>query len=56
MLKDSDYIKFIVGTKINEVHQNPNIPEDLGLRKNVVKKMANSLREKYLKIVDIEYI
>ncbi len=56
MLKDSDYIKFVVGTKINEVHQNPNIPEDLGLRKNVVKKMANLLQEKYLKIVDIEYI
>jgi len=56
MLKDSDYIKFVVGTKINEVHQNPNIPEDLGLRKNVVKKMAELLRDKYLKKVEIEYI
>ncbi|MGM0381217.1 MAG: SpoIIE family protein phosphatase [bacterium] len=56
MIKDSDYIKFVVGTKINEVHQNPNIPEDLGLRKNVVKKISDLLREKYLKKVDVEYI
>ncbi len=55
-LKNSDYIKFVVGTKINEVHQNPNIPEELGLRKNVVKKMTELLREKYLKKVEVEYI
>ncbi len=55
-LKNSDYIKFVVGTKINEVHQNPHIPEDLGLRKNVVKKLAGLLQDKYLKKVDIEYI
>ena len=43
-LKSSDEIKFVVGTKINDAHQDPNLPVDLEIRRNVVKKIARRLR------------
>lgn len=52
---DSDRIKFVVGTKINEAHQDPNMPVELEIRRNVVKKIASLLQEKYLKEVCIQY-
>ena len=55
-LLDSDIIKFVCGTRINEAHQDPDIPLELGLRRQVVKKIANILEEKYLKETRIEYI
>jgi hypothetical protein len=48
-LLDSDLIQFIVGTRINEAHQDPNIPTELEIRRNIVAKIARSLEEKYLK-------
>jgi hypothetical protein len=56
LLLDSDEIKFVVGTKINDAHQDPTLPVDLEIRRNVVKKIARRLRRKHLKEVDIEYI
>ncbi len=55
-LLDSDIINFICGTRINEAHQDPKIPIELGLRRQVVKKIASLLEEKYLKETKIEYI
>jgi hypothetical protein len=55
-LLDSDRIFFIVGTKINEAHQDPTLPEELEIRRNVVKKMANLLEVKFLKQVHIRYV
>jgi hypothetical protein len=52
---DSDRITFIVGTKINEAHQNPTMPVELEIRRNVVKRIASLLKEKYLKEVQIRY-
>ncbi|MBE6345546.1 MAG: stage II sporulation protein E, partial [Spirochaetaceae bacterium] len=48
-------IWFVVGTKINEAHQDPNMPVELEIRRNVVKKIASLLEEKYLKEVRIQY-
>jgi hypothetical protein len=56
MLRDSDYIQFIIGTKINEAHQDPRHPEDLEIRRNITKRLAKVLEKKYLKQVDIRYI
>ena len=56
LILDSDRIKFMVGTKINEVHQDPNMPVELEIRRNVVKRIAEILQEKYLKEVSIKYI
>ena len=52
---DSDRIKFVVGTKINEAHQDPNMPVELEIRRNVVKKIAALLQDEYLKEVSIQY-
>lgn len=56
ILMDNDEIKFVIGTKINEAHQDPTLPIDLEMRRNIVKRMKKALEKKYLKIVDIEYI
>ncbi|NSW84967.1 MAG: SpoIIE family protein phosphatase [Syntrophobacteraceae bacterium] len=49
ILLDSDIIYFIVGTRINEAHQDPNLPIELDIRRNIIKKISSLLEEKYLK-------
>jgi hypothetical protein len=56
MLLDSDIVKFAVGTRINEAHQDPNVPVELQLRRNIVKRIAQILETKYLKQVVIRYL
>jgi len=56
MLLDSDIVKFAVGTRINEAHQDPNIPVDLDLRRNIVKRIAAVLESKHMKRVLIQYL
>ena len=51
-----DIVEFVVGTRINVLHQNPNIPVELALRRNVVKDIAHELQEKFLKEVTIKYL
>jgi hypothetical protein len=52
----SDSITFMVGTKINEAHQDPDMPVELEIRRNVVKRIAALLEEKYMKAVNIRYL
>ncbi|MFA6938412.1 MAG: SpoIIE family protein phosphatase [Treponema sp.] len=56
IFRNSDRIYFVVGTKINEAHQDPNMPEGLEIRRNVVKKVASLLEEKFLKETHIQYL
>ncbi len=56
LMLDSDLIRFIVGTRINETHQDPNLPAELDIRRNVVRRISRVLREGYLKEVGIEFI
>ena len=49
ILLDSDSIEFVVGARINEAHQDPNLPIDLEIRRNIVKRIRTVLEEKYLK-------
>lgn len=56
MLLDSDVVKFAVGTRINEAHQDPNIPVELDLRRNIVKRIARLLESKHMKRVLIQYL
>ncbi|MCF8380611.1 MAG: serine/threonine-protein phosphatase [Bacteroidales bacterium] len=56
LFKKSDEIHFIIGTRINIAHQDPNLPVDLEIRRTVVKRMAKLLETKFLKTVRIEYI
>lgn len=53
---ESDVINFIVGTKINEAHQDPTLPEALDIRRNLLKSMVKVLNDKYLKEANIELI
>ena len=50
-----DRIEFVIGTKVNESHQDPNIPQDLELRRSVFKRMQTALEKNYRKIVTVNY-
>lgn len=56
ILLDSDIIRFVVGTKINDAHQDPALPKELEIRRNLVKQLANCLENKYLKQTSIEFV
>jgi hypothetical protein len=56
LFRESDFIHFIIGTRINIAHQDPSLPVDLEIRRTVVKRMAKLLEEKFLKTVKIDYI
>lgn len=56
LLLESDEVVFVVGTRINNAHQDPNLPVDLEIRRNVIKKIARRLRQKHLKDVEIHTI
>lgn len=56
MLLSHDVIHFLIGTRINAVHQDPNLPIELELRRNVVKDIATILRKKFLKELKVEFI
>lgn len=55
MFARHDRIEFVVGTKINESHQDPNIPQELELRRGVIKRIAKVLEKDYRKIVKTNY-
>lgn len=56
MLFDSDEIHLLIGTKINEAHQDPNLPVDLEIRRTVIRRLVQILEDKYLKDISIEFI
>lgn len=53
---NSDIIEFYVGTKINDAHQDPNMPVELGIRRNTVRSIAKVLEERYLKDTKITFV
>lgn len=56
ILRASDVIELVVGTRINEAHQDPSLPMELEIRRNLMKRMKQVLEEKYLKEVNIQTI
>lgn len=54
LLLTSDRIRFWVGTRINEAHQDPSLPENLAIRRNMVRRMAHLLETRYGKAVEVE--
>lgn len=56
LIRESDEIKIIIGTRVNVAHQDPNLPVELEIRRTVVKRIARLLEEKMLKKVVIGYI
>ncbi len=55
-LMENDEIHFLIGTSINPSHQDPDLPQELEIRRNVIKKIASCLEEKYLKNVEVSYL
>lgn len=55
-LLDSDCINFMVGAKLNQAHYDPALPVEIEIRKNIIKKIANVLQDKYFKKVSIQYM
>ena len=56
MLLNSDIVHFLVGTRINEAHQDPNIPVELELRRNIIRRIVQQLEHKYLKQTTVRFI
>jgi hypothetical protein len=56
MLFETDIVEFVVGTRVNEAHQDPNIPVELDLRRNIVRRIATQLDRKYLKETSVRYM
>lgn len=56
MLMESDEIHLLVGTKINVAHQDPSLPVELEIRRNVMRKLSRLLEEKFLKEVHLQFI
>jgi hypothetical protein len=44
VLLDADHTHFIVGQAVNPAHQNPDLPQQLGIRMTVVREIAAELR------------
>ena len=53
---DSDTIDFLVGTRVNEAHLDPTLPVYLEIRRNIIQRITESLRTRYLKNVTVTYI
>jgi len=56
LLLDSDIINILVGTKINETHHDPSLPVEIELRKHLIQRLTKVLSEKFMKVVNIEYM
>mgnify|MGYP003562110321 len=56
MILDADIIDLLVGTKINVAHQDPSLPVELEIRRNVVKNIASLLETKFMKDVKMQFI
>jgi len=55
-MMNADVIHFLVGTCVNIAHQDPNLPVELEIRRNVIKKIIRVLEEKFLKQVNVQYL
>lgn len=55
-LLDSDCINFMVGAKLNQAHYDPALPIEIEIRKNIIKRMADVLENKYIKKVVVKYM
>ena len=55
-LLHSDIIHVLAGTTINKAHQDPNVPVELEIRRNIIKRILNILENKYLKETHLKFI
>jgi hypothetical protein len=46
----------MVGAKLNQAHYNPALPVEIEIRKNIIRRMATVLQDKYFKKVNVEFM
>lgn len=56
LLINSDHVTFLVGTRVNEAHQDPSIPFEIGIRRSIVRRILQALETNYLKETHFEFI
>ena len=56
LMLENDIVEFVVGTRINEAHQDPNVPVELDLRRNIIRKIAALLESRYLKESRLQFM
>lgn len=56
ILISSDIIDFVVGTKINEAHQDPALPKDLEIRRSLIRRLAHVMETMYFKQTNIRFV
>ena len=56
IMMNNDIIYFLVGTRINEAHQDPSMPREIEIRRNIIKKIIYNLENKYLKKTELQFI
>lgn len=56
MMMDSDIIKFVVGTRINEAYQDPRIPKEIALRRSLIREIIEYLEKIHLKETSLTFI
>lgn len=56
LLRSSDIIDFIVGTRINEAHYDPTLPVEMEIRRNLVRRLKLLIESILLKKVRIKYM
>ena len=55
MFDAHDAVEFLVGTMVNEMHQEPSMPQDLDIRRTAIRRLANILRRQYRKRVSVKF-
>lgn len=55
LMLESDIVEFVVGTRINEAHQDPDVPVELDLRRNIIRKIASLLETRHLKETRLQF-
>jgi len=56
LLMGSDHIDFLVGTRVNEAHQDPTLPVELDMRRNTIRRICRVLEERYFKTTSIRFV
>ena len=56
LMLESDVVEFMVGTRINEAHQDPKVPMELDLRRNIVRRIASMLESRHYKETHVQFL
>jgi hypothetical protein len=53
---DSDIITFIAGTRINDAYQDPSLPQEIALRRSILREIVHYLEVEHLKETRLRFI